>query len=534
MNLRKNGRIHKIIGGIAFLGLILSLCFGLGGSPAARAQAETTAPPTQTWLPVEPSASSTSDNAYVTYRNITLPDGRQLEGTIIHGPPKPPAGAIRPTVSLSGSIEPQSVASLVVPAFDWSFGCSATSASMIAAYYDRNGYPKMYTGPTDGGRMPLDSSSWPDWTDGNGDPYGQCPLTASRNGLDGRLTRGSMDDHWVAYLTGVQDPFITNGWTEHSYGEAIGDYMRTSQSNYGNDDGSTVFYNWSSGSAQLTCADMLANGITEDGTYGRKLFYEAKGYTVTDCYNQKTKTSATGFTFAMYMAQIDAGRPVFLNLAGHSVVGFGYDSASNTVYLHDTWDYLDHSMTWGGSYSDMAMQSVSIVNLAASPTRSLSVVKSGTGTGTVASTPAGINCGLTCSYAFAEGENVNLSATPDSGSAFTGWTGDCSGTGACQVSLQAVRTVTANFDIEGAALLGDVNGDQAVNSTDALVVLSGDVGIQIPQYCPANCGDVNGDGYVNSTDALIILSYDVGESVPFPVGQPGCPASVTPCPGCTP
>jgi hypothetical protein len=65
-----------------------------------------------------------------------------------------------------------------------------------------------------------------------------------------------------------------------------------------------------------------------------------------------------------------------------------------------------------------------------------------------------------------------------------------------------------------------------------LIVLSGDVGISITQYCPANCGDVNGDTYVNSTDALIILSYDAGMSVPFPVGQPGCPASVNPCLGC--
>jgi hypothetical protein len=82
--------------------------------------------------------------------------------------------------------------------------------------------------------------------------------------------------------------------------------------------------------------------------------------------------------------------------------------------------------------------------------------------------------------------------------------------------------------------MGDVNGDLAVNSTDALIVLSGDVGIDITQFCPANCGDVNGDGLVNSTDALIILSFDVGMSVPFPLGQPGCPTSVTPCPGCSP
>ncbi|NIA31448.1 MAG: S8 family serine peptidase, partial [Actinobacteria bacterium] len=83
-------------------------------------------------------------------------------------------------------------------------------------------------------------------------------------------------------------------------------------------------------------------------------------------------------------------------------------------------------------------------------------------------------------------------------------------------------------------ILGDVNADDAANSTDALIILSCDVGQDVSQYCPMNCGDVNSDGLVNSTDALIILSYDVGMSVSYPVGQPGCPGSVTPCAGCNP
>jgi hypothetical protein len=83
-------------------------------------------------------------------------------------------------------------------------------------------------------------------------------------------------------------------------------------------------------------------------------------------------------------------------------------------------------------------------------------------------------------------------------------------------------------------VLGDVNYDGLVDSTDALIILSADVGLNTSQFCPMNCGDVNGDGYVDSTDALIILSYDVGMSVPFPIGQPGCPSSVTQPPGCSP
>ena len=87
---------------------------------------------------------------------------------------------------------------------------------------------------------------------------------------------------------------------------------------------------------------------------------------------------------------------------------------------------------------------------------------------------------------------------------------------------------------EPGSTIGDVNGDEVVNSTDALIILSGDVGMDVTSFCPMNCGDVNKDGFVNSTDALILLSYDVGISVPFPVGETGCPTSVTQPPGCSP
>lgn len=75
-------------------------------------------------------------------------------------------------------------------------------------------------------------------------------------------------------------------------------------------------------------------------------------------------------------------------------------------------------------------------------------------------------------------------------------------------------------------LLGDISDDSLVNSTDALIILSYDVGLPILQpildRINLGFGDVNEDGTSNSTDALIILSYDVGIPVPFPVGDPVC------------
>jgi uncharacterized repeat protein (TIGR02543 family) len=101
-------------------------------------------------------------------------------------------------------------------------------------------------------------------------------------------------------------------------------------------------------------------------------------------------------------------------------------------------------------------------------------------------------------------------------------------------NLLPILTVTDGQVVASSGILGDINDDDHANSTDALVILSCDVGINVSQFCPMNCGDVNSDGLVNSTDALIILSYDVGMSVPFTIGQAGCQSSVAPCDGCNP
>jgi hypothetical protein len=72
--------------------------------------------------------------------------------------------------------------------------------------------------------------------------------------------------------------------------------------------------------------------------------------------------------------------------------------------------------------------------------------------------------------------------------------------------------------------LGDVNNDGNCNSTDALIILSYDVGLSVPQEfrdrINAGFGDVNADKVTNSTDALILLSFDARFPVPFPVCQP--------------
>ncbi len=302
---------------------------------------------------------------YYSVEHLTTPDGLQLTGSIINGPSHPlPEFQAEREASMTTIAPEGSLANF--PSYDWVFGCSAVSGAMIAAWYDRGSYPNLYSGPTNGGVMPLTDTGWSTWSDGF-ETYPNNPLVASHNGLDGRSTKGSIDDYWVSYGSGAQDPYVTGGWTQHTWGDAIGDYMKTSQLSYGNSDGSTTFWTYDTLPDKLTCAAMASGGISsKDGTYGRKLFYEARGYTVTDCYNQRTDNNGGGFTLANYKAEIDAGHPVMLNLAGHTIVGYGY--SDTTVYIRDTWDNdpsETYTMPWGGSYGNppMALLSVSVVHL---------------------------------------------------------------------------------------------------------------------------------------------------------------------------
>jgi hypothetical protein len=79
------------------------------------------------------------------------------------------------------------------------------------------------------------------------------------------------------------------------------------------------------------------------------------------------------------------------------------------------------------------------------PTYVLTVSKSGTGTGTVTSSPAGINCGADCTETYNDASVVALTPSASAGSAFTVWSGACTGSGACNVTMSAARSVTATF-----------------------------------------------------------------------------------------
>ncbi|MHB1190952.1 MAG: hypothetical protein ACYC08_08950, partial [Armatimonadota bacterium] len=210
-------------------------------------------------------------------------------------------GAYAAVVKLSG-----------VPSYDWSYGCAPTSGAMMMGYYDRHGYSKMYTGTANGGVAPLDNSVW---------GSGNCPISATKNGVDGRTTRGHVDDYWVAYNNNGNDPYQTGGWTPHA-DDSIADFMGTSKHALNSADGSTTYWYSPNGSP-------LSNYGSYGCSYGLQAYAEYCGYSVVQNYIQLIygyNGNSNGFTFANYKSEIDAGRPVMIQMEGHSMVGYGYDS----------------------------------------------------------------------------------------------------------------------------------------------------------------------------------------------------------------
>ena len=109
----------------------------------------------------------------------------------------------------------------------------------------------------------------------------------------------------------------------------------------------------------------------------------------------------------------------------------------------------------------------------------LAVGVAGTGKGSVVSAPGGIDCGSACSAAFDWNTNVTLTPQPAPGSKFSAWTGACSGSGGCTVSVTAAASVAAVFDLDSFPLVVSKSG--AGRGT----VASAPAGIDCGERCSA-------------------------------------------------
>ena len=313
---------------------------------------------------VNPVIAGTQDSSLV--QTFIDGEGREIVAITVNG--KPPettsevVNAPEPSVQVGINVLPD------VPAFDWSYGCSATSAAMLFGYYDRTGYSNIYVGSTNGGVCPLDNSIWGDTAYPSVTCH-ECPLSATHQGVDGLATKGHVDDYWIDYGNVGPDPYIGN-WAEHAQGSSTGDFMGTNQSKFSISDGGTTFYFYPNGDPLYDYTG--AEPAKIDGCHGMKDFAVSRGYGAVSNFNQYIQGQGTdltkGFTFSQYVAEIDAGRPVLIQVRGHTMLGYGYDTTGGKIYVRDTWDHSSHQMTWGGTYSGMQHYGVTVLRLAGGST----------------------------------------------------------------------------------------------------------------------------------------------------------------------
>ena len=121
--------------------------------------------------------------------------------------------------------------------------------------------------------------------------------------------------------------------------------------------------------------------------------------------------------------------------------------SDGTIYVGsvDSRLYAIYSLSLGLANSSwpMFLRNTQHTGLATLPT--LVVTKSGAAINTVTSSPSGIDCGTTCTASYPKNTKVTLYPAAEHGNVFTGWSGDCKGTGKCTVNMNAYRSVEAAF-----------------------------------------------------------------------------------------
>ena len=125
-------------------------------------------------------------------------------------------------------------------------------------------------------------------------------------------------------------------------------------------------------------------------------------------------------------------------------------------------------------------------DLEPTPKFKLTVKEVGIGSGTVTSSPTGINCSSgTCSTEFEEGTTVTLTGTPAAGTKAVSWSGcnSVNGENKCLVTMTAAKEVTATFDLEQRQLSVTPEG------TGSGTVTSSPAGISCGSECSANFDD---------------------------------------------
>lgn len=178
-----------------------------------------------------------------------------------------------------------------------------------------------------------------------------------------------------------------------------------------------------------------------DGTFGPIPVFNAKSPYLFAAITDLNRDGHSDLAIAVrsLTASFGDGHGAFQSITFNNL-GLGYTTSIDTMDIN------------GDNFPDVIAASafdntIRVLLNTTQPVAVLNVTTSGNGSGTVTSNPAGISCpdGGWCSAPFELGTAVSLTAAASAGSTFTGWSGDCSGTGACDVILNTDQNVTANF-----------------------------------------------------------------------------------------
>lgn len=158
------------------------------------------------------------------------------------------------------------------------------------------------------------------------------------------------------------------------------------------------------------------------------------------------------------------------------------------------------------------------------PDRTLTVTGSGTGSGYVTAAQVGeatLNCEINagtydpntlgvCKQIYGWKSTVVLTATPKPGTAstFTGWSGNCTGTGTCKVVMTQNRTVGANFSGQGVSYTLTVASAGTGSGT-----IKSQTGLSPAINCTVTTGTATGTcsgTYPNATSVVLTATATTG------------------------
>lgn len=221
-------------------------------------------------------------------------------------------------------------------------------------------------------------------------------------------------------------------------------YIGTDSGVYRSTDAGTSWHPFMNGHPNVAVVDLVGNagtGAIISFTHGRGAFRLGAGacyYVLSPLSHTFSSAGGTG-AVTVTPSSGSCGWSAASNASWLTITAGGSGMGNGTV------NYSVSANTGAARTGTLTIAGQIFTVSQAAARYTLTVNKSGAGSGTVASSPSGINCGSACSAWYDAGTVVSLTAAPDGAMVFTGWSGGCSGTGACSLMMAGDATVTAGF-----------------------------------------------------------------------------------------